>query len=282
MSFKHAVRRVHTHSANFVEDGVSAAEDWRYEAVSDYLLQSHSYLAIQERVKGRKPRYPLPKDHAQVLAVYQDFGDLRSQREHKWWETEGKYLFGFKAPLPQVALLNALDKSNPSSTATWNGVDALVLTVPKNLTLQQAMRQIRKQLASQELATDVAGPVAPKYQLLNNRLRQDTLTLGAYALSRYRLPNQPPLWQIGHKLELVPTMVFDLADEKINPEEYAHEKATLATAARRLIRQAILIAENAARGRFFTDEKFPEAMIDTYQRKAGRPVGTTRKKTKAS
>ena len=91
-----------------------------------------------------------------------------------------------------------------------------------------------------------------------------------------------PLWEIGHKLKLVPIMIFNLHKEKLNPEKYAYEKATLATAARRLIRQAILIAENAARGRFFTDEKFPEAMIDTYQRKAGRPVGTKRKKPKAS
>ena len=108
------------------------------------------------------------------------------------------------------------------------------------------------------------------------------LHLGAVALSWYRAKPKMPLWEIGHKLKLVPIMIFNLQQEKLHPEEYAHEKATLATAARRLIRQAILIAENAARGRFFTDEKFPEAMVDTYQRKAGRPVGTTRKKTKAS
>jgi predicted transcriptional regulator len=279
---RHPARLAHFRTANFADDGVSAAVDWRYELVPDYLMASHSYLAIRDRIKGRPSRYPVPTDHQAVLAVYRDFGDFRSQLEYKWWETEGKLLFGLKAPLPKVTLHPALDANNKATTATWTGVDSLVLTVPATLTLAQAMKQIRRQLASQQLAAEMAGPVAPKYQLLSNRLRQDTLMLGAYALSRYRQPKPPPLWKIGHDLELVPTMVFQLADERERPEEYAHEKATLATAARRLIRQAIWIAENAARGRFFTDDEFPEALIDTYKRKAGRPVGTARKKTKNS
>ena len=41
---------------------------------------------------------------------------------------------------------------------------------------------------------------------------------------------------------------------------------------------ALLIAENAARGRFPCDKPFPEAMLDAYTRKAGRPVGSKRPK----
>lgn len=235
-----------------------------------------------DRVKGRRSRYQLPADHQQVLAVYQDFGDLSSYRTGTWWKTTGWQLFGLKAPLPLVRTHAKLDENNPSSTVNWTGVNSLVLTIPSTLTLQQAMRGVRFRLMQEELRTTVSASIAPRYTLKAIRLRKDTLHLGAVALSWYRAKPKMPLWEIGHKLKLVPIMIFNLQQEKLHPEEYAHEKATLATAARRLIRQAILIAENAARGRFFTDEKFPEAMVDTYQRKAGRPVGTTRKKTKAS
>ncbi len=270
--------RVHTHSANFEDHGVSAPEDWRYDAVSDYLLQSHSYLAVKDKAEGKQQRYPLPADYAQVFSVYQDFGDFRAYRESRWWESEGMHLFGLKAPLPKVTVEGTLDTGNKSISSKWAGLDSILLKVPTSLTAQQALKQIKAQLSKQTLASEVTGSVAPKYKLLRNRLRQDTVTLGAHALNRYRRKSNIPLWKIGHELELVPSMVFELEDEALNPENYSVEKATLATAARRLVKQAILIAENAARGRFFTDKNFTEAMTHTYQRKAGRPVGTSRKK----
>jgi hypothetical protein len=270
--------RPHYQGSSFEDKGLSVGFDWRYELVGDYLLQSHSYLAVLERTKGRRSRYPLPADQQQVLAVYQDFGDLSAYRTGTWWDTVGWRLFGLKAPLPVVRVQAKLNEESPSTTSAWTGVDSLVLTIPTTLTLQQAMRQVRLRLAKEELAKPVSAAIAPRYTLQSNRLRSDTLHLGAVALSFYRGTKKKPLWKIGHDLKLVPTMIFNLRKEELHPEEFSYEKATLATAARRLIRQAILIAENAARGRFFTDEKFPEAMIDTYKRKAGRPVGTARKK----
>ena len=57
-------------------------------------------------------------------------------------------------------------------------------------------------------------------------------------------------------------------------------KLVLSVAARRLIRMAILVAENAARGNFPSNKPFPEAMLEHYQRKAGRPVGSRGPKRK--
>jgi hypothetical protein len=264
--------------AQFESDSVSAHIDWKYELVADYLVQSHSYLAVAAKVKGNSPRHPLPKDYSDVLDIYSDFGDFSNYPHSDWWNKKGKFLFGLKAPEPEVQVITTLEQCNPSASVQWAGIDSEIVVVPKSLTLPEALRQLKKILSSHTTPTKPDATIAPKYELVSNRMRRETLMLGAVALSLYRKRNPPPLWKIGHTLGLVPSMVFDLKKERENPSEYGDMKATLATASRRLIRQAILISENAARGRFFTDKAFPEALIQTYKRKVGRPVGTKRTK----
>ena len=41
-----------------------------------------------------------------------------------------------------------------------------------------------------------------------------------------------------------------------------------------LVKIASLVAENAARGRFPSKKMFPEAMLESYERDAGRPKGS--------
>jgi hypothetical protein len=264
--------------AKFENDAVSVDFDWRFELVADYLVQSHSYLAVAAKVKGNSPRHPLPKDYSDVLDVYSDFGDFSNYLHSDWWNKKGKFLFGLKAPEPEVKVITTLQQSNPTANAIWTGIDSEIVAIPKTLTLPQALRQLKKILSACTTPTKPDATIAPKYELVLNRMRRETLMLGSVALSLYRKRNPPPLWKIGHTLGLVPSMVFDLKKERENPSEYGDMKATLATASRRLIRQAILISENAARGRFFTDKAFPEALIQTYKRKVGRPVGTKRTK----
>jgi hypothetical protein len=54
----------------------------------------------------------------------------------------------------------------------------------------------------------------------------------------------------------------------------------LSIAANRLVKKAILLAENAARGRFPSDKPFQEAQLDYSKRKADRTSGSTRAKRK--
>jgi hypothetical protein len=61
-------------------------------------------------------------------------------------------------------------------------------------------------------------------------------------------------------------------------EKYSYNKELLSIAASRLIKTATLVAENAARGRFPSNKPFIEAKLSKNARKAGRPIGTKRKK----
>lgn len=76
-------------------------------------------------------------------------------------------------------------------------------------------------------------------------------------------------------LNLLPTQNFKAEEfETITPDDIAYQREILSIGARRLIKKAALIAENAARGRFPCDKPFPEAIFYPYERKAGRPKGT--------
>jgi hypothetical protein len=248
--------------ADFDNDGLSIELDWRYEMVMDYLRLSHSYSAVLLTMKGKKSPYPLPSDYAIVEAVVKDFQDISRIGERQWWDTIGKGLFGIRAPTTNVELASRIDAVNQSATCKWQGSDSLVLTIPVTMKPAQALRQLKELFAAQQLPNPAPPAIAPKYQISNNRMHQQTMNLGVAALRRYKQGKK--LREIGDRLE-----------------EYAESRYD-DSAIRRLISLAALIAENAARGRFFSNKAFPEALTDTYRRKAGRPVGTKGIKWKRS
>lgn len=240
--------------ADFDKDGLSVELDWRYEMVMDYLRLSHSYSAVLLTMQGKKSPYPLPSDYAIVEAVVKDFQDISRIGERQWWDTIGKGLFGIRAPTTNVELASRIDAVNQSATCKWQGSDSLVLTIPVTMKPAQALRQLKELFAAQQLPNSAPPAIAPKYSISNNRMHQQTMNLGVAALRQYKQGKK--LREIGDWLE-----------------KYAESRYD-DSAIRRLISLAALIAENAARGRFFSNKAFPEALTDTYRRKAGRPVGT--------
>ena len=268
--------RVEVLGANYGQHGVAVAPDWRYEMVCDYLKLSPSYQAVRKQLKG-KAQQALPSDTSVVEQVLKDFGDLYKTRESDWWQRYGMQLYGISAPLPAVQEVGQLDKRNNSLHVQWQRVDSVVLEVPLALTRAQAMKQLRKQLEKKQFAAALPKAVQPKYQLMPSKLRMETLLAGVQALKMYE--RGMPLWRIGNQLRLIPAQSF--AESEVNEENayaYSDRKEVLSIAARRLIRTAALVAENAARGRFPCDKPFAEAQLDYYKRKAGRPVGSKRAK----
>jgi hypothetical protein len=266
--------------ANLGSDGVSVAPDWRYDLVCDYLKASPSYRAVRKLINGRRVA-ALPKDFSVVHKVVLEFGDIHRMQEVDWWQKVGKDLYGIATPLPDARGLGVLTASEPAINAKWSGLDSLVLELPLAMTQASALKQIRKLIDAQPFAAQLPPQIAPKYELAKSKLRVETLSTGLLALRYYE--KGMPLWQIGNRLGLIPAQTFDergLAKEEHHKVSY--EKEVLSVAARRLIRTALLVAENAARGRFPSDKPFAEAMMDGYKRKAGRPVGSTSpKRTKA-
>ncbi len=265
--------RLMTLGADFDKSGLSVKPDPRYDLVCDYLKASPSYESVMRKMAKQKSPYPLPKDYKVVAQVVKDFGLIYKIREVDWWDKVGKQLYGISAPLPNVKVLDTLDNSNQSVIASWNGIDSVVAELPLNLTLAQAMKQLRKQLVDFNFSAALPKQAAPKYQLSNSKLRIDTLQNGLTALRMYK--RGLPLWKIGNELRLIPAQSFVEAElGTIIENELGDRKELLSIAASRLIRCASLVAENAARGRFPSDRNFSEAITTPYKRKAGRPTGT--------
>jgi len=268
--------RLMTLGADFDKSGLSVKPDPRYDLVCDYLKASPSYESVMRKIAKQKSPYPLPKDYKVVAQVVKDFGLIYKIREADWWDKVGKQLYGISAPLPNVKVLRMLDSGNQSVATKWSGIDSVVAELPLNLTLAQAMKQLRKQLVSFNFSAALPKQTAPKYQLSNSKLRIDTLQNGLSALRMYK--RGFPLWKIGNDLRLIPAQSFIEKDADKIGIDLADRKEILSIAASRLIKTAALIAENAARGRFPSDKSFGEAITAPYSRKAGRPIGTKKQK----
>jgi len=263
--------------AKYEKEGIAVVADPRYDLVCDYLKASPSYEAVMRKLAKQKSPYPLPKDFKAVAQVVSDFGAIYKMNEMDWWEKIGKRIYGISAPLPNVKVVGALDSKNKELTNTWNGINSVVAELPLNLTLPQALKQLRKQLADYQFSAALPKQTAPLYQLSNSKLRVETLVNGLAALRLYK--RNAPLWKIGNQLRLIPAQSFieSEAGEMLD-DEVAIRKELLSIAASRLIRCAALVAENAARGRFPSDKNFSEAISTPYKRKAGRPCGTKKVK----
>jgi len=267
--------RLMTLGADFDKSGLSVKPDPRYDLVCDYLKASPSYESVMRKMAKQKSPYPLPKDYKVVAQVVKDFGLIYKMKEADWWDKIGKQLYGISAPLPNVKVLGTLDSGNHSFAANWNGIDTVVAELPLNLTLAQAMKQLRKQLVSFNFSAALPKQAAPKYQLSNSKLRIDTLQNGLTALRMYKLGF--PLWKIGNELRLIPAQSFIEKDaDKILEDELSDRKEILSISASRLIKTATLIAENAARGVFPSDKRLSEAITTPYSRKPGRPIGSVK------
>jgi hypothetical protein len=263
--------------ADYEQAGLSVKPDLRYDLVCDYLKLSPSYEAVMRRLAKQESPYPLPKDSKVVAKVVNDFGAIYKLREADWWEKIGMGLYGISAPLPSVKVVGVLDKQNNQLKTKWSGVNTVVAELPLNLTLPQALKQLRKQLADYQFSIALPKQTAPQYQLSNSKLRVDTLQNGLIALRLYK--KGLPLWKIGNQLRLIPAQAFVESEaHEILENELGDRKEILSIAASRLIRCAALVAENAARGRFPSDKNFSEAITTPYKRKAGRPSGTKKNK----
>jgi hypothetical protein len=261
--------------ADYEQVGVSVKSDLRYDLVCDYLKLSPSYEAVMRHLAKQQSPYPLPKDFRAVAKIVKDFGAIYKMREADWWEKIGMGLYGISAPLPSVKVVGVLDKQNNQLKTKWSGVNTVVAELPLNLTLPQALKQLRKQLADYQFSLALPKQTAPQYQLSNSKLRVDTLQNGLTALRLYK--KGLPLWKIGNQLRLIPAQAFVESEaDEILENELGDRKEILSIAASRLIRCASLVSENAARGRFPSDKNFREAITTPYKRKAGRPTGTNK------
>lgn len=267
--------------ADFWSGGAHAKDDWRYMAMAMFIKLSPSAQAVYAKLKGIPSSLPLPADYDLVEPVVSDFmgymdideGDEDAgDQKRKWWREQGKHLFGVPVPAPNVRVFEPITEMNPGIRVRWDKNDCLVAQIPLGQTLTATLRQLKAKLSKYQFADIPPKNAQPKYRFTTSKLREATLAEAHVILNVYIGNQKLPLWWIGNCFNVLPWLSFDEKKAGKMPEwELSQAKSLISIATSRLLKKGMLVAENAARGRFPSATKFPEALVKAHERKRGRP-----------
>ncbi len=265
------------YGANRWRDGVEASEDYRYAAMYEYLRLSPSFFSVLRHIEGKKNPYPLPDDWENVRVVVQDFRQIFRMDMSDWWRRHGKLLFGTPPPSSKCFVAGTVSVNRPSLAVMHDQNDAMVVRIAVNQSKKDALAALEAELdtliAKGQFDIKAKNQLKAKYGFTSKRIRRPTLALGQQVLQLYQSKNVLPLWWIGNCLQVSPAMC--LTPENVltlDEAEIAYRKQVLGITTSRIVNSAMLIAENAARGRFPCTDPFPEAMTNVFERSVGRPA----------
>jgi hypothetical protein len=137
----------------------------------------------------------------------------------------------------------------------------LLVSIPLDMNRRPIMRTLSEMItfykANRDDREELAELPAPRYAILDNKARMAALQQARQVvLARAQSPRMP-LWQIGRDLNINRHYVDELTVEGFSKKVSDTAKSVLASTVSRFTRQALCVAENAARGRFADSTTFP-------------------------
>ena len=211
-----------------------------------------------------------------VMAIYQEFGDVFAGNFNSWWIKHGIDLYAYEAAPPKVHPLAQIKKGQAISQAGLSGIndylqvtreaeerpDSLLLAVPLGLTKKQQLALISKCLDDYKVEMPIKS-AKTKRPLAAQRLRSEPLKSGLSLLwARSIFPNEP-LWKLGSLSKVSKTYSRILDPEKTKPLDSNWDaRNNLTSMTHRMLTRAQLVAENAAHGLFPSHEKRPLPVFD--------------------
>ena len=242
----------------------------------EYLAVSPSYdLARRHRAGDAIPSDKLPADFDRVLSVYDDLGDVQQALFRLWWKDVGLKHFGHQGSPPAVTRI-AYAKHDIRNIPDVSGdvahyfdedwVDqgrqrVMLLAVPVGLPEGKINRQIKKQLT--RVKADRRKLVEPvvKYPLVGQRHHKDALMRYLRMTWLRSAMYRKSLWRAGAQARVSFTYSPVLDPKSVNIDEAdRYDREMLTIIASRALLRSRMIAENAARGRCPTHEKYEPAL----------------------
>jgi hypothetical protein len=255
------------HVRDFTKKQVYAKQDWRFQMFFEYLRLSPSFLlAVESNEQDLVERL---KDNNRATAVWKtwtDMGNIFEVVYKDWWLENGLRLFGVHTSKPRVQLITRLsplseddfliEQSTTRLTDHMNGhfaqqgrPDSVLISIPLGQKRTTTIRELKKLLSEVE---NKATPYIPSslYQVQNNKMQYRRLLAGVRLMyMRARHPNED-LWRIAARAKI------SHSHGRIDPNapkkdlQNAQGRRMLTIMASRLIRDTLIIAENAATGIF--------------------------------
>lgn len=239
-----------------------------YERFFNYLRQSLTYKWAWESLKSKdsisREARQIP-DFAKVVKTAKDFGQVWDVDFETWWKARGLHQFGKRGDKPEakviletgvefgglpIALSDAA-KQIYGKTGRTDHANYYV-ELPQSLTRTEMVQFIDELQARIKLKkrSDIYLHDTPLYQFKVNKINASTLDAGHKLLDFYQNTNLE-MWRIAAKLHLSHKHEGEVDPEAPKERFVADDiKIKLSITAHKLRKKAVLLAENAARGRF--------------------------------
>jgi hypothetical protein len=246
-------------------------DDRRYDLWPEFLRLSPSYNFANRVMQGlatREEFFHEVADAEIVWATRQNFGDVWATSPSDWRKRNTLRLFGQSLSDLKLKVLHVMqsgeyaqrqnmahaletyfnrtrpEMGNPLSVVISVPLDAdrsvLVQTFSEMITYYKARRDDSHDAPAQEPLYSLSG-VKARYAVM-----QQTLTV---AKARAYAPSIP-LWEIGMNVGVNETYASEMRTKEYKKKEAVIPKNILAATTSRFLRQAVCLAENAARGKF--------------------------------
>lgn len=260
---------------DFRRDGVYATRIAFYLLWLEFLLVSPSYaMAHRWRAGGLSESDGLrrPADFEQVLAFYDDLGDVSTIPFIKWWRERGLRVFGFEGTKPKVRRVDMLLPGRHRKAGRrvqefiktdWERQGqpgSALVSVPLGLPKTKILRQIDRLITKQKPEWKQLAPPKAKYPLQGQRLRKDALFRYLAVVWMRAEMRDEPLWRVGARAKISGKIELDYKAD-IKPGEHVDERNVMASLTSRSFRRGIALAENAARGKFPVNELSEHAIM---------------------
>ena len=246
-------------------------DDRRYDLWPEFLRLSPSYNFANRVMQGLATREEFFNEVADAEIVWetrQNFGDIWATSPSDWRKRNTLRLFGQSLSDLKLKVLHVMqsgeyaqrqdmahaletyfdrtrpEMGNPLSVVISVPLDAdrsvLVQTFSEMITYYKARRDDSHDAPAQEPLYSLSG-VKARYAVM-----QQTLTV---AKARACEPSIP-LWEIGMHVGVNETYASEMRTKAYKKKEAVIPKNILAATTSRFLRQAVCLAENAARGKF--------------------------------
>lgn len=251
-------------------------EIWGADLWLRFLQISPSYeLARKCRAGELNGHETLPADFDNLLAVYDDLGDVQDS-SHDWTDRQYRFMghFGSQSSTAQIGILRHDSPQRASDVmeglegylaqqwAIEGKPSAVIAAIPLGMGKAAIMKQIEAMLDKLAPDTHRLADGSPKYQMADKR--NDLHSVDRYyKVMRFKL-RRPKLknWQIGVMAKLSEAHKKEHLKARAARPDYdpTQDRNTLKELTSRALGRGHMIAENAARGVFPTYARCANAM----------------------
>lgn len=252
-------------ASDFSMPKIYAEQDWRFQMFFEYLRISPSY-ALANQLKNEQALADALGDSAwaaRVWKTYSDIGNVYGVMHRDWWLKNGLRLFGIHTAKPKSQLITrlnhaeinkheisvkSLDDYLAGEYQQQGQQDSILVSIPLGQKRMTIMRQLRK-LLGQANEEPVYQPKA-LYPLEVNKMRYRRLLAGLRLVYMQAARPDEELWRVATRAKISNNHgKLNPNSDKKNAKD-AESRRILTIMASRLMRDTLIIAENAAQGRF--------------------------------